>query len=746
MRSMHIENAGHIWGQPQIVRVLNITEPKFNYINQVALNSGMGRLSQALSYSQAVAAMEMKRGRNALAETDAQTRAAEMEAQYTDEGMQEAAQQGSQVLLQNKEETQRKISILDRQKSFFDGITTSNILSEYNEKMLQARQEDLENNPSGEGHMQRMAEAHDALVCEYLSGSFDPAIKSRLIPTFKESGARVANRAFDEEQTRIKATAELQLEDALERTTLHIANGMNPEEAIKELDPIMESIPNSMPGKEKMLKKARNELVEFSLVRTAQLNPWLAERNMQMEDSMYAELTPRQRLNIEAVIKAKKQDLGREAEARNQEALSYQIAAEDGPIWGKRDAIYRGEYQFADLEADKKTLNKTQYKFLLGNIAKYNEAQAIANAKQIAIASKHAQDGNYYNLSAKEQNAIILEAYQTQSFEYQGQRADNRNMNRAKADFMQDFNVAVPIFKRDLLVSMLEGTAEQAEDATLAFRKTYTFNRVVLGSNDSEIEAMLCFATLREKGVTVEKAQKVAREYLTPMSAEERESLDKSFKLDFPRNKGEMFSQECIRALKNHKIEFDKGDFIGPRTAEQLAYRYYLGTHGDKIKALDMMVAAINASYRPSTVNGPGTEDYRMWQAPEGLFAGKGYDDALIRKVFCNRAAQLAATSIGDEQGWLEILPIEDDKPNQCVYHTSTGAKLNGTFWFEHVPGTIGKYHVKYRYRAGLGYIGQRSGFLCTQRNSAGEQEAAIVDIDDLDWNFSLTPLLQGGK
>lgn len=759
MRSIKLENAGHVWGKQQVVRGGGITEPSFNYINQVALNSGMGRLSQELSYSQAVTAMELKQGRNSLAEADAQTRAAGIEAQYADEVMQQVAKKANQVVLQNKEETQRKISILERQKGFFDSVTTSNILSEYNEKMLQARQSDLENNPSGAGHMQRMAGAHDALVSEYLSGSYDPAVKSRLIPTFKESGARIANQAFNEEQTRTAATAELQLEGALERATLHIANGMNPEQALGELDPIMESIPNSLPGKERMLKQARNELIEFSLKRTALVNPWLAERNMHMESGMYAELTPKQRLHLESVIVAKKRDLEDEAEKRNQDALRIQITAQDGPIWEKKNKIEEGTYRFADLEADKAFLNKSQYEFLLRNIEKFNTAEALAKAKQIYIATRHNQDGNYYSFDKSVQNEIWLERCQTNNFEYHGEPANNSNIMQAKAQALRDFNVTIPIIKRDLKVSMLHGTAEQAMDAVLAFRELYATNRIILignnAQNDVEINAMLDFSTMMEDGVTIEEAQKKAREDLAPIFVEEKKKLEESFNSDFSdntRSRKPYFSRDMLNtALKSYGVEFDEGDFIGPRIAEDLTRSYYTATRGDKVRALQMTVSAVNSSYRPSTVNGPGAEDYRMWQSPEGLFAGKGYDDATIRRTFCTKAAELASHSIGVEEGWLEILPTEKDKPNQCIWHNPNGMREAGVFWFEHKPGSVGKYRIKYNTKRVWGVSealdterildveykrGANTGFVL-ECEVNGVKKEAIIDIDELDWNIT---------
>lgn len=752
MNNIKVENVGHVMAHPQVVRAGNITEPSFNYINQVALNSGMGRLAEELSYQKAVAAMEMKKGENALNKANVEAAAAEAETQGALKGTEAFLEEIAYLHEKNRQATQEKLSILEQQKKFFDSITTSNILSEYNEQMFQARQEDLENNPGGEGHLERMAKAHDELVKKYLSGSLDPGIKQVLTSRLKEAGAHVANQAFQDEQTRTVARAKLALDDALEKATLHVANGMNPEEAIKELDPIMESIPNSMPWKAEALKKARSELIEYSLKRTAMINPTLAARNMSMVGGIYAELSSQQRLSVEKTIKAVQADIADKEIKAEDKRITAQIANHSGEVSKCYEDIWRGACGYAELEARKDELTPQEYSRMEREIGKRNEMEKEEIKKQLVVEAKAAKDGNYYSFTPGEQNEIWLRKIQTEQFAFMGEAVNSGNRLQSYAKELAKFNVPIPIIKRDLKVNMLYGTAEQATDATLAFRELYATNRRVLGREDDEVKAMLDFSTMLEDGVTIAKAQEKMQEDLAPIYEEEKKKLDESFNGEFSSKMQDWggarradFSLSTFQdELKNYGIEFDEQDFTGLRTAERLARSYYIATRGDNVRTLQMTAAAINASYRPSTINGPGAEDYRMWQAPEGLFAGKGYADELVRKVFCNRAAQLAAESIGDEQGWLEILPVEEGKPNQCIYYAPTGAKLAGTFWFEHVPGTVGRYRVKYSYNRGFGGYNRNSGagFWLTRKNSAGEDEAVTVDIDDLDWDLSLSPML----
>lgn len=759
MRNIKVENVGHVMGHAQIVRAGNITEPSFNYINQVAMSSGMGRLASELSYSKAVSAMEMKRGENALSEANLEQAAVEAEAQGAIKGMQSALEEVQFLSEKNRQATLKRLSILEQQKKFFDSITINNVLSEYNEKIFAAKVQDLESNPGGEGHLQRMAQAHDDLVAGYLSSSLEPSIKSYLTNRFKEAGARVSSEAFNEEQTRTVARAELQLEEALERATLHVANGINPEVAIKELDPIAESIPDTMPWKEKKLKHARSQLIEYSLKRTALINPALAARNMSMVGGIYGELSPAQRLSVEHIIQASARDIANREEKNNQRIVEANIANRQGKVSEYYEDIWRGKFGYADLENAKGELKSAEFNYLLKNINQKIAADNRDIAKQIAIETKAAKDGNYYSFGKEEQNDIWLKKLQTEQWMFRGEPANDSNIMQAEASALKDFNQPIMMVKRDLKVKMLEGTAEQAMDAALAFRELYATNRIVLGgdhaANDVEVQAMLAFSTGMEDGLTIEEAQKKAKEILAPISTEERKDLEKQFNAAFA-NRGLSWGEARPRdfdigvfksALGKYGIEFEEEDYVGLREAKQLAHSYFLGSRGDTTKAVQMTAASIKASYRPSAVNGPGAEDYAMWQAPESLFAGKGYSDDLVRKVFCNRAAQLAAHNIGDSKGWLEILPVEEGQPNKCRYHSSTGAKLDGTFWFEHIPGSIGRYRVKYSYNRGFGGYDRSpgSGFWLTRKNSVGE-EVVTIDIDDLDWNIdtpSPTPLLQ---
>lgn len=758
---MKVENAGHVLGHQQVVRVGKITEPSFNYINQVALNSGMGTLSESLSYTQAVAAMEMKRGEEGLAGSNAGAKAAMAETQEAMAESQEGLGELGDISERNRRETKRKLSILEQQKSFFDSITISNILSEYNEEISKGRQEDLENNPGGEGHLERMTGKHNELVAKYLSESLEPAIKQYLIPKFKEAGAHVANQAFNDEQTRTVARAEIAIEEALERATLHVANGMNPEEAIKELDPIAESIPNSMPWKEKSLKKVRSELIEYSLRRTAMVNPALAARNMSMEDSIYGELTPEQRERVEHIIKAVQKDMIQQANKLKDLEYTAKITSHSGEISKCFESIWSGKFGYAELEGKKGELTPYEYGELLKAIATRNENEKHEIKKQLVIEAKAGKDGNYYSFSAGEQNRIWLRKIQTEEFTFKGEAVNNSNRLQSYARELSKFNQEIPIVKRDLKINMLYGTAEQSLDAVLAFRELYATNRIILGgdhaANDIEVQAMLDFSTQLEAGMTIVEAQKKTKESLAPITIEERRKLEASFKEEFSGGGLE-------EGLKKYGVEFEEGDFVGVRTAERLARSYYIGSRGDKVRAIQMSVESINASYRASIVNGPGAEGYKMWQAPEGLFAGKGYTDDLIRKVFCNRAAELAAESIGNSEGWLEILPVEEGKPNQCVWHKANGVLENGIFWFEHKPGSVGQYRIKYNTKRNWGPVealratvdgpqvvtefeierGAGTGFVL-ERNVNGIQKEAIVNIDELDWDLSLAPMLAQG-
>lgn len=119
----------------------------------------------------------------------------------------------------------------------------------------------LNEHPDGIGHLTRMEQAYDSLVAKYLGGSFDPEVKHKIALVLKEFGARNANRAFDDEQTRLVATATIKLQNAVNQGSIYIANGENPDDAMEAPQPAADMIPDSIPEKQKMIRNAQNYLL-----------------------------------------------------------------------------------------------------------------------------------------------------------------------------------------------------------------------------------------------------------------------------------------------------------------------------------------------------------------------------------------------------------------------------------------------------------------------------------------------------
>ena len=141
-RQMKIERAGHAFVAPQIAKAGSIAEPSYRLINTIAMNTSLGSLSSMLAYRQAAAEMEMRKGRRAIEDADRNTQDAYDRASQSSENL-------NQTLQREEKETKRRLSILEQQKKFFDGVTTSNIFSDYNERITEAERNDINENPGG---------------------------------------------------------------------------------------------------------------------------------------------------------------------------------------------------------------------------------------------------------------------------------------------------------------------------------------------------------------------------------------------------------------------------------------------------------------------------------------------------------------------------------------------------------------------------------------------------------------------
>lgn len=675
MKSMKIEAAGHQNARAKPVQAQTIIEPNYHYIDQVSMNAGMGRLSAELSYTQAVANMEMHQGQTALDIANINLNDAYEEVKANQAELGDALQ-----LMQD--DSRQRLSILDQQRTYFNGIATTNILSQYNEKIFEKRNEDLNENPTGEGHMSRMLKFHDELVAGYLSASLDPEIKQRLVPAFAENGKRLANDSFEAEQTRLVAKAELDLEDALSRATLHIANGMNPEEAVKELDPVMETIPNSLPWKAKAFKKSRQQLIEFSLLRTAALNPALAEQNLRNRGGIYAEVSAQGVIRAEHAIEAAYRDQERKRAAENQFKLAHGLSAHADFLQQCRSKIMSGTFGESELEAAKAGLSKDEYAYLAHTLQKHRDAEDVANAKEIALETMAAQTGSYVFASSAQQKQIWFKKTMSEQWkDANGNPVDSTNMMQAQALEAEKFSTSLPLYKKTLKNKIMNGTREEVMDAIAAFDSSYRNNRCVLGSDtDVEVQQMHMVELCLQDGYSIEEARKKALATTEYISSDEKRELKRSA--------SDILDEGIAQNIKAYDEELAEKYKTNSEFADQFD-RIYVRNHviarGDKKLALEMTTNETMATYRPTAVNGNMGADVPMWGPPEAYLADKSLTEDHLRISFCNTAISKAATS------GFKLEPPKKNQPNICQF--PNGDK--GVYYIVPIPGKIGKYHVK---------------------------------------------------
>jgi hypothetical protein len=647
-----------------------VIEPSYHYINEVGLTANLGSLGQVLSYQTALANLEMQEGAYNL-------------------------HQGINELNKKRQEN---FSLLEKQKKFFDSITVSGILSDYQEQIFNEEIRDLNENPRGNGHLVHMAQFHDKLCREYLSSPLDPELKSQLSDYLRKNAATVASRAFDQENIRIKASAEVDLDTAINKAAYLVSNGINPMSALETLDPVIESIPDSMPWKMDVVRNARQNITVYSGIRTATLNPDLAEANLK-RGGIYSDISPQQRLQIEHVISASRKQIDHNRQVSELGALEFELSNRNSVISQAASQFASGEWGFNELQEMKANISRTEYNYLQKILINQQQAAIKEKVKFSQIERDYALTGSYAGLSDSDQRDLFIRKLGSRGWTYNGQAIDENSefFMQAQSLEAEKFTTTLPVYKMMLKTRILNGTPKQAFDATQAFLRTYGSHRIVMGTDDRITQAMLTTALEIVDGVPVAEAQKHGKLTLAPLSSAENDELSRNFNGDISKRILPVFE---ISKFKEFGINIDEDDIALVNYAKKTAEKYYKASRGNERLSFMQAALDITNSRRPYSVNGPYSPP--MLGSPDMFISSTAFYDPRQLRVAFNRSAAEECRRIMSDPAALEfnmnIVELREDATkefNECVIHTPFG-KSNGYYWYEPISGYPMMYHVKY--------------------------------------------------
>jgi hypothetical protein len=744
-----------------------VVEPSYQLINRLANNTQIGNLSSVLNYNTIVA--------NATIREASQN----VERSIQKAGDDSIAASGSiknlaRALQRENDYVTKQTSILNKQTDIFNSITASNILNDYQNKITDFERQDLEVNPTEEGHMDRVIAYSDELIQNYNYVS-SPDIRIKISNALKDYQRQTANKAFSDEHQLKAARAEVELQSAVANAATLIMKGANPVAAIKTLDPIIASIPNSMPWKEKAVFESRNQLIEFSLVNQAVSNPSLAEVNLKSE--FYSTLSPNSKLRVQNVINASYQRSMEQGLKEEQDMATAALMNKESSLNQAMQGINDGTFTIVDYERDKDTYTRSEQKIIETALKKKVASDLIQSSKDRIIEEQVNEIHTAAFLSADEQRQYFFNRRLSKQFMINGKPANDDpakgevNMRQAEAEFAIKYHtVELPILRENILQDMVAGKPDQVIDAYKAFGKLYESGKKILGNNNDLIDNMLVFYTTLQNGGSIDTARKLMNVAKTPMDREEVKKIEEVIK-DNPMS---------IHALREYNVDISpySEDPATYTLASNLYKKYMYKTRGNIDKSYTMTATEINTMKKPTKVNGDLLSQFNMMGAPEA-YISPGYNNELlkgaIKRKFRYEAKRInvldAKTNghimISDadhENQDLNLFEInvnnDEDSDNNPIYEKS--------YWgLEPIPGLRGQYHVKYARLPGeetvlikeeemsIGDLSESSMlmidlekfrndpvYLHNRLTRAGEyiidpytNEPLIIDLDDLEYS-----------
>jgi hypothetical protein len=710
--SIRVEASGTVAKRPKLAVASSLIEPRYHFLNQESISDGMGLLKAQLSYESAVADMHLNNGNLKGKLARAYLEDANDEIQVI--GKEETIKVDNYIKGEN-----RNLSILESQTKFFNSVAATNILADYQNRIFTEEQNHLNENPYGEGHLNHMVQFHNSIVKDCLGNILDPEMKASLINHFGNAGSRVASRAFDQEQTRRTAKAEIELENAVSNATLLIDKGISVDSAIQTLEPIMQSIPDSMPWKAKAFYKIRKDIIHYGAAKMAFENPSLLEANIQ-RGGLFSELNTEQRNDVLNKALLSKNAIAADILKQQDEQRLIGNLMQAGAVSGIKTQISNGEFGIKELEAVKEGMSEKEYQYLLKHMDKVRKVK-IAESIDLVLASETLrEEGNYHSLSSDQQKKCWIQTLASQKFMYNGEAAvDSANLNdllasaqngafvsdtimRAQSEEAEKYNVYLEPYKNELMKRIFNGSPSQVSDAVEAFNRTYVNNRKVLGADGPEVKAMVSFSEGLSRGYSIEKSRDLAQSTLLPMSKEERMALNNSYRTT-------ELNTNIVDVLNQSGVYVKEGrDDKVIRYAKSLAKREYIRNRGDEALTRQIVNSEIKMNCMPSSVNGSAASDYVMIAAPESFICQSGYKEDALRSSF-NRTLYSKVEKAMDVEGsgvinvnlGNQITLIRPEHPeykgdiNECVI-TNSGESKKGYYWYVSSERDPRKYHIRY--------------------------------------------------
>jgi hypothetical protein len=701
-----------------------VVRPKYRYIEQQVMDAGVGKLGPALSYVNTV--------HRALGEFSSEV----------DERVREKSRKSSE-----------NIGVYERQEQMSSHLAASESLSSFQIGLNNLQAQYLQENPSGEGLYDLTLNAINEEGKNIISSMGTPQLRAEMQKHLNGVAVDSLSRALGRETQQREAFLQTQFQEQVNLIAQALSVGVgDPGDQIRSLDVLVDGLPEKY--KDKYAAEARRNLVFQSLTMQCQSNPDLAEANLKKQDSLYASLTPWDRIHLQQSIHSRRKDLEREARQYRNNVIRSAATHPEASEQALFDGVNSGKVNFfdADLLLGQKKISPQTSAALKREIAKRNMTEAKAMAYDNACHELARRDGNYGSIKKEDQvrfasEALISEKVYDDSgaqvfgekpmLDDQGNpvldeagnvRVERRPMALGDAplpyicNYMKKFTVPLPVLQ-DRIISDVMGSPDpgQVTDAINAYRSLKYSNSALLGDQKSKFNREMTSAiSILDRG----GGPLLVRSHIVNMRSNLESAAERELKYRLRANKEDVFDASRIKGGN-----FDSSDPYEVQTAKIMYEDEFISSKGNSELAYQNVSTNFESLKKSSGINGDKVSSF-----------GIGYPENFIgrdaRRQFATYASESIADLLDTTEG-REANGISSYAFPNKLSQDFNDVQINGkdAYYFFVPANDKGEYFVKYNYKGlwaqkgfGAPKASYKSGYFINDPKAGGPLKIKMND------------------
>jgi hypothetical protein len=754
----------------------NSIEPRYHFQKQIPLD--YFSLGRVLSYANALNSYRLSEAHadavagaqenkftlaeaaKGLAESNFDTSGASRTTSEASRSASEASAETGYWADKAKRAFERGREILLEQSEFFKGVASTQTMLGYNTIMRDYEQQSLNENESGEGHMDRMIALHDSLSTQMLGYIADPKQRARLKTHLNELGIRDSGRWFHDENQYKLQFAVNRIQESQNETATRIAKGMSLEDALLTMNPVYEALPASMgaPQKERLIMQSQSELANHSALCTALKSPVNAQVLLQKSPLYQKLLNPQQQLHIESVAQATLRHMSVENAKMANLMVADEASREGTELNDVIARIATGEYRLQDIVSDERWQNRSDGPAIQRFLTHYWERQSEASINQTIKTAQTEQTrkllGNYAFLSNEEQQnkwaqhvastritdpvtGQIRSTLQTKDGKLALTEDTHRELLTYAEQAAEGYTAPLKALTNDITAAIKYKNYLDAYDGICAYAHLKVNRPSILGGM-SEAERLMCDQAIEsmQHQTPFGQLQSFCRGMLEPVSKEWRDRVNADYKES---NFNSPFNADYITSM----LPEVEGDIRILTAMKQYHKKVMLYSKGDASLADRMTVNEFRNVWGPTKVNGLVGGGI-MKGAPETLVEVRSLiDDGDVdthRGMVASAMASAVRIATSDNlrdfktHGFAAqdvvvepAQPMPGQKFNPCNIHTQSGTYF-GCYWLEQLEWGKDAYRVKYTLLPAPAEAGGYTTLTKHVPESAPESEARQIE------------------